>query len=150
MDSRAWWATVYGVVELDTTERLSTAQKLKAKGSGVAEDERIRQSYRLNGHEFEQTLGDSEGQRRLTCYNPWGRKESDNSKTAGKVLQRIRYNGVLKQAGKHSLRKIPLNNQGYLRLPCYYLHCDQQNEKQMIISNQKILHKCQSGITFVL
>ena len=42
MDSRAWWATVYGVVELDTTERLSTAQKLKAKGSGVAEDERIR------------------------------------------------------------------------------------------------------------
>ena len=25
MDSRAWWATVCGVIELDTTEQLSTA-----------------------------------------------------------------------------------------------------------------------------
>ena len=30
-----------------------------------------------NEHEFEQTLGDSGGQRRLVCYSPWGRKESD-------------------------------------------------------------------------
>ena len=28
-------------------------------------------------HEFEQTLGDSEGQGSLACWNPWGRKESD-------------------------------------------------------------------------
>ena len=27
---------------------------------------------RLNGHEFEQTLGDSEGQQSLVCYSPWG------------------------------------------------------------------------------
>ena len=33
--------------------------------------------HRLNGHEFEQTPGDSEGQRSLTCYSPWGHKESD-------------------------------------------------------------------------
>ena len=26
----------------------------------------------LNGHEFEQTLGDSEGQGRLVCCSPWG------------------------------------------------------------------------------
>ena len=30
-----------------------------------------------NGHEFEQTSGDSEGQRSLGCCSPWGRKESD-------------------------------------------------------------------------
>jgi len=30
-----------------------------------------------NGHEFEQTPGDSEGQGSLVCYSPWGRKESD-------------------------------------------------------------------------
>ena len=31
---------------------------------------------RLNGHEPEQTPGDSEGQRRLThCSSPWGHKE---------------------------------------------------------------------------
>ena len=30
-----------------------------------------------NGHELGQTLGDDEGQRGLTCYSPWGRKEWD-------------------------------------------------------------------------
>ena len=31
----------------------------------------------LNGHEFEQTPGDSEGQRSLSYCSPWGRKQSD-------------------------------------------------------------------------
>ena len=31
----------------------------------------------LNGHEFEQIPGDSEGQGSLVCYSAWGRKESD-------------------------------------------------------------------------
>ena len=30
-----------------------------------------------NGHEFEQVLGDSEGQGSLACCSPWGRKELD-------------------------------------------------------------------------
>ena len=33
--------------------------------------------YQHNGHEFEQTLGDSEGQGSLICCSPWGLKESD-------------------------------------------------------------------------
>ena len=33
--------------------------------------------HRLNGHEFEQTLVDSEGQGGLGCYSPWGLKEFD-------------------------------------------------------------------------
>ena len=32
--------------------------------------------HRLNGYEFEQTLGDSEGQGSLECCSPWGHKES--------------------------------------------------------------------------
>ena len=32
---------------------------------------------RLNGHEFEQTQGDSEGKGSLECCSPWGCKESD-------------------------------------------------------------------------
>ena len=32
----------------------------------------------LNGHEFEQTPGHSEGQRDLVCCSPWGLKESGN------------------------------------------------------------------------
>ena len=35
--------------------------------------------HRLNGHEFEQTLGDGEGQGRLLCCSPWGCKESDTT-----------------------------------------------------------------------
>ena len=35
--------------------------------------------HRNNGHEFEQTLADSGGQRSLVCFSPWGRKESDRA-----------------------------------------------------------------------
>ena len=35
--------------------------------------------HQLNGQEFEQTLGDSEGQGSLVCCSPWGRKESDTT-----------------------------------------------------------------------
>ena len=44
---------------------------------GVTEDEMVGWHYQLNGHEFVQTLGDSEGQRSLACCSPWDRKESD-------------------------------------------------------------------------
>ena len=33
--------------------------------------------HQLNGHEFEQTPGDSEGQGSLVYSNPWDHKESD-------------------------------------------------------------------------
>ena len=35
--------------------------------------------YWLNGHESEQTPGDSGGQRSLACYRSQGRKESDTT-----------------------------------------------------------------------
>ena len=40
---------------------------------------RLRWLLWLNGHEFEQTLGDSEGQGSLACCSPWGCKESDTT-----------------------------------------------------------------------
>ena len=33
--------------------------------------------HQLNGYEFEQTLGDSEGQGSLVCCSPWGHKQQD-------------------------------------------------------------------------
>ena len=33
--------------------------------------------HRLNGHESEQTPGESGGQRSLACCSSWDRKESD-------------------------------------------------------------------------
>ena len=44
---------------------------------GVAEDEMVGWHHQLNGHEFEQPLGDGEGQESLVCCSPWGCKESD-------------------------------------------------------------------------
>ena len=43
----------------------------------VTEDEMVGWHHWLNGHEFEQTPGDSEGQGSLACCSPWGCKESD-------------------------------------------------------------------------
>ena len=40
----------------------------------------VGQHYRLNGHEFEQSLGDSEGQGSLVCCSSWDCKESDMTK----------------------------------------------------------------------
>ena len=34
--------------------------------------------HQLTRCEFEQTQGDSEGQRNLVCYSPWGYKELDD------------------------------------------------------------------------
>ena len=52
---------------------------------GKSEDKRSRENQRmrcldsntLDVHEFEQTLGDSGGQKSLVCYSPWGYKESN-------------------------------------------------------------------------
>ena len=43
----------------------------------TTEDEMVGWHHRLNGHEFEQTLGVGDGQGSLACCSPWGCKESD-------------------------------------------------------------------------
>ena len=43
---------------------------------GMTEDEMVGWHHQLDGHEFEQTLGDGEGQGSLACCSPWGLKES--------------------------------------------------------------------------
>ena len=35
--------------------------------------------HQLNGHESEQTPGNSEGQGSMACCNPWGHKELDTT-----------------------------------------------------------------------
>ena len=52
---------------------------------GVTEDELSGWHYWLNGHEFEQTPEDSEGQESLICCSPWGGKELD-------ITQRLKNN----------------------------------------------------------
>ena len=45
----------------------------------MTEDEMVGRHHRLSGCEFEQALGDSDGQGSLACCSPWGCKESDRT-----------------------------------------------------------------------
>ena len=47
------------------------------KEPGTTEDEMVGWHHPLNGHEFEQTPVESEGQGSLACGSPWGHKELD-------------------------------------------------------------------------
>ena len=43
----------------------------------MTDDQMVGWHQQLNGHEFEQTPGDDEGEGSLTCCSPWGLKELD-------------------------------------------------------------------------
>ena len=51
----------------------------RQKEKGTAEDEMVGWHHQLNGHESEQTPGDSGGQESLACCSPWSRKVSDKT-----------------------------------------------------------------------
>ena len=95
-------------------KRPSCWERLKAKEKGVAEDEVIRQHHRLNGHEFEQTLGESEG------WRAWP--------AAAHRVQRVRHDFMTEQQ-QHSLYQLWKNRGSKLFsnaifLQVYFcLHC---------------------------
>ena len=58
----------------------------------MTEDETVGGHHPLNGHEFEQALGDG-GQGSLACCSPWGHEESDMAK-------RLNFNKSIKWASQ--------------------------------------------------
>ena len=60
---------------------------------GVTENKMFGWYHWLNGHEFEQTRGDSVGQRSLVCCSPWGCEELA-------MTERLRNNTICKVEGK--------------------------------------------------
>ena len=61
----------------DSLEKTLMLGKIEGKRTGG--QQRIRCLDSFNGHEFEQTLGDSGGYRDLVCCSPWNHKESDTT-----------------------------------------------------------------------
>ena len=57
---------------LEKTLMLGKTEDKEEKGA--TEDEMVGWHHQFNGHEFEQTLGDSGS---LVCCSPWGHKELD-------------------------------------------------------------------------
>ena len=66
-DAKSW------LIRKDLDARKNWRQEEK----GVTEDEMVGWHYWFNGHEFEQTPWDSDGQRSLACCGSWGHKKSD-------------------------------------------------------------------------
>ena len=54
----------------------------------MTEDKMVGWHHQLNGHEFDQTLGDGEGQGSLVCCSPWGCKELDTTEWLNNILQK--------------------------------------------------------------
>ena len=54
----------------------------------MTEDEMVGWHHQLNGHEFEKTPEDTEGQGRLQCCSPWGGKESNTTEQLNNNLRR--------------------------------------------------------------
>ena len=65
--------------------------RLRAGGEGATEDELVGWHHQLDGHEFEQAPGDSEGQGSLARCSPWGPRESD---TTERLNNKIRVTAI--------------------------------------------------------
>ena len=61
---------------VDSLEKTLMLGKTEGRGKGAEEDEMVGGHHWLNGHEFGQTPGDTEGQGSLACCSPWGCKKS--------------------------------------------------------------------------
>ena len=60
----------------DSLEKALMMGKMKGRRRrGRQEDDMVRWHHQLNGPEFEQSPGDTDGQGSLACYSPWGHKE---------------------------------------------------------------------------
>ena len=59
----------------DSIEKTLMLGKIESRRRRGRRDEMVEWHHRLNGHKFEQTPGDSEGQRSL-AEEPWGGRES--------------------------------------------------------------------------
>ena len=62
----------------------------------MTEDEMVGWHHCLDGHEFEEALGNSERQGSLVCCSPWGHKELDTT-------ERLNSNNILGRASQMGL-----------------------------------------------
>ena len=87
----------------------------------MTEDEMVGWLHRHNGHEFEQTLGDGEGQGSLVCCSSWGCKESD-------ITWQLNNNKL--NHGSNKLTLLDIRN--FIYLSCSYIPSSKDNAKGKI------------------
>ena len=70
---------LFWILEIGSEQNRKTHVMGKSEGGRTTEDEMVGWRRRLNGHEFEQVLGDGEEQGSLACCSLRGRKELDTT-----------------------------------------------------------------------
>ena len=101
----------------NSLEKTLTLGKIEvSRRWGATEDEMVGWHHRLNGHEFEQTPGGSEGQGSLVCCSPWVTKgrthdrvteQQQVSQTTTMMRQLVRLGIVLMYVKQHMYTKWP-------------------------------------------
>ena len=101
----------------NSLEKTLTLGKIEvSRRRGATEDEMVGWHHRLNGHEFEQTPGGSEGQGSLACCSPWVTKgrthdrvteQQQVSQTTTMMRQLVRLGIVLMYVKQHMYTKWP-------------------------------------------
>ena len=69
----------YLMQRTDSLEKTLILGKIKGRRKRGRQDEMVGWYHQLDGREFEQAPGVSDGQGSLTCCSPWGRKELDTT-----------------------------------------------------------------------
>ena len=78
-------------------------ERLKQAEEEATEDEMVGWHHRLNGHEFKQTPGDSEGRGSLACCRPWRCKELDAMEQLSNNSPQFQLSSLLRTACYGSL-----------------------------------------------
>ena len=94
----------------------------------VAEDKMGRWHHWLNGHDSEQTPGDSEGQGTLVCCSPWGHKVGQDLTTEQQPLVSISTISTCSMlVEKTLLKSVPSVSSGVILAPPtmkeWFIHC---------------------------
>ena len=63
----------------NSLEKTDAGKDRGQEEKGTTEDEMVGWHHQLNGHEFEQTLGDSEGQGSLARCSPWTEQQQQTA-----------------------------------------------------------------------
>ena len=63
----------------NSLEKTLAGKNRRQEEKGMTEDEMVGWHHQLDGHEFEQALGDGKRQGSLACCSPWGHKQSNTT-----------------------------------------------------------------------
>ena len=113
-------------------KRLMLWKDWRQEEKGTTEGELVKWCHRLNGHEFEQPLGDCEGQGSLMCYSPWDFKESDMTEWLNNFMEVLLPEPNLGSLTQHTAKPIYWQEIVVKKIRIYYRVPSKENDQPML------------------